>query len=206
MNINTVRKLPKNIGVAFSGGIDSSVLLNICLAKNLNVTLLTYDHQTETSEEEISFAKKMSQKYDVQLFVGRTSETINAGDSKERFWSECRNSWFHSLDYPIATGHNLNDAVEWYLMTALTGNGGYYVEYSNKKVVRPLLLTERQAIEDYAKFHDVEHIVDPTNADSNFNKRNMVRNNLLPYVKQINPGIFNTVKKNIIRKEFHSVV
>lgn len=206
MKINTLKKLPIILNVAFSGGMDSSVLLDVCDARKCSITLLTFDHKTVTSDEEISFAQKTSKQYDVPLIIGNTPLTLQAGDSKERFWSECRNIFFNSQSHPVATGHNLNDAVEWYLMSALVGSGGHYMNYQNKNVIRPLLTTSRQTIEEYCLAHDIKHIVDQTNFDVNFNKRNMVRHALLPCVLKVNPGILNTVKRNIIRKTFTPVL
>jgi tRNA(Ile)-lysidine synthase len=101
----------------------------------------------------------------------------------------------------VVTGHNLNDAAEWYLMTALIGKGGQYINYSNKNVSRPLLVTSRAIIEAYAKSNNVNYIVDGTNFDINFNKRNLVRAQLLPKVLEFNQGFLNTIKRNIIKRE-----
>lgn len=199
--MNVLRTLPDKVIIAFSGGIDSSCLLHLALKnKNREVILGIFDHKTETSIQELEFAHKMANRYKLQLIIGELLTEMKSGDSKERFWSECRNEWFNSLEFPVATGHNLDDALEWYLMTAITGSGGYYMDYSNKNVIRPLLGSTKQDITEYALKHRVEHIQDPTNSDLNFNKRNKVRHNLVPVVKEINPGIYSTIKKNIIRK------
>jgi tRNA(Ile)-lysidine synthetase-like protein len=206
MKINTLKTLPKTLGIAFSGGADSSVMLDVAIKLNREVAILTFDHKNTTSEYEIDFAQRTAKKYDVKLIIGEPYIVFESGDSKERFWSECRNAWFKSFDMPVATGHNLNDATEWYLMTALTGNGGHYMEYSNENIIRPLLTTSRSLIEQYVVENNIAHITDITNGDVNFAKRNKVRHELIPYVLGINPGILKTVKKNIIRKQSNNVV
>lgn len=202
MKINTIRTLPEKLGIAFSGGIDSSVLLDISIKLNREVILVTFDHGDVTSEKEIAFAKETSEKFDIPLIVGSTTSKLCSGQSKESFWSVSRNTWFNSLEMPVATGHHLNDVAEWYMMTALTGNGGYYMDYSNKNVIRPLITTKRCIIEKYAEIHSVNYIIDNTNFDVDFNKRNRVRLELMPVVCNINSGFLNTMKRNIIRKEF----
>lgn len=199
--INTLKRLPNRLGVAFSGGVDSAVMLDIAVRLNREVVLLTFDHQNDTSEEEIEFAHDTAKKYDIKLIIGKSGIVMTSGDSRERFWSSCRNAWFKSFDMmAVATGHNLNDAAEWYLMTALTGNGGYYMDYSNQNIIRPLLVTSKADIIDYAEAKGLTHLDDQTNYDVTFNKRNKVRHDLMPCVLEINPGILGTVKKNVIRK------
>ena len=55
MKINLFRTPPACCYLAFSGGIDSVVLLDILLRKRINVTLLTVDHNTEFSKVELHF-------------------------------------------------------------------------------------------------------------------------------------------------------
>lgn len=197
--MNVLRTLPNKVIVAFSGGIDSSVMLHLAL-KNREVVLGTFDHKNETSDQEIAFAEEVSSNFNIPLIIGSTQEHYSKGDSKEKFWSKCRNDWFNSLQHSVVTGHNLDDALEWYLMTSLTGNGGYYMDYSNKNVLRPLLCITKKEIIDYATKYNVKYISDPTNDDLSFNLRNKVRHELVPIVSKINPGIYSTIRRNIIRK------
>jgi tRNA(Ile)-lysidine synthase len=201
MKINLFRTLNKEVGIAFSGGVDSSVLLDIALSQNKKVTILTYDHSTEQSVKEVYHAIEIKKQYGLPIHIEASRERPKPSESKEAFWSKQRYDWFNSLDMQVVTGHNLNDAAEWYLMTALIGKGGQYINHSNKNVSRPLLVTSRAIIEAYAKSNNVNHIVDETNFDVNFNKRNLVRADLLPKVLEVNPGFLNTIKRNIIKRE-----
>jgi tRNA(Ile)-lysidine synthase len=201
MKINLFRTLPKEVGIAFSGGVDSSVLLDIAISQNKKVTILTYHHQNDQSEKEVCNAIDVSKQYKISLQIATTDTQPKPGESKEAFWSKQRNDWFNSLDMHVVTGHNLNDAAEWYLMTALIGKGGQYINYSNKNVSRPLLVTSRAIIEAYTKSNTVNYIVDETNFDVNFNKRNSVRAELLPKVLEYNPWFLNMIKRNIIKRE-----
>lgn len=199
--INLFRKLPKDIGIAFSGGIDSSVLLDIVLHQNKNVTILTYDHSTEQSEKEVYHAIEVKKQYGLPIHIEASREQPKLGQSKEAFWSKQRNDWFNTLGMQVVTGHNLNDVAEWYLMTAVIGKGGQYINHSNKNVSRPLLVTSRAVIEQYANKNKLNFIVDESNSDETFAKRNLVRAQLLPKVLEVNPGFLNTIKRNIIRRE-----
>lgn len=199
--INLFRTLPKNVGVAFSGGVDSSVLLDIALRQNKNVTILTYDHSNEQSEKEVYNAIEIHKQFGLPIHIEASYNRPKLCESKEAFWSKQRNDWFQSLDMPVVTGHNLNDVAEWYLMSAVIGKGGYYIDYKNKNVSRPLLVTPRCVIEAYAIKERLNCIIDASNSDVTFAKRNLVRAELLPKVLEVNPGFLSTIKRNIIKRE-----
>lgn len=199
--MNLFRKLPKDVGVAFSGGIDSSVLLDVALRLNKNVTILTFDHSNEQSAKEVYHAIEIKKMYGLPINIEASLEQPKKGDSKEAFWSNQRNEWFNTLDMPVLTGHNLNDVAEWYLMTAAIGKGGQYMNYSNKNVRRPLIVTPRVVIENYVEKYKLNVIVDESNADIDFARRNRVRFELLPAVLKINSGFLTTMKKNVIKRE-----
>jgi tRNA(Ile)-lysidine synthetase-like protein len=199
--INTFRTLPRHVGIAFSGGCDSVAMFHIARSLGREITLFTYDHGTATSREEIEFAEMTAAKYAVPLVTHADHLSAPQGDSRERWWSERRNAWLQAAPVPIVTGHHLNDCAEWYLMTALTGQGGFIMNYANNNICRPLITTPRSVIEQYVADNKFEHITDPTNSDITFNKRNRVRAQLLPAVLEVNPGFLNTIKRRIIQRE-----
>jgi tRNA(Ile)-lysidine synthase len=201
--INCFRTLPQKVGIAFSGGVDSAVMLHLAVSLGREVTLYTFDHKSETSNRELDFAYVTSRRYNLELVTGEIKVAeIPCRDSKERYWSAERNTWLNSFDTTICTGHHLDDAAEWYLMTSLQGgNGGYLMNYQVDNIIRPLLLSTKNSLVEYAEDHWLTYITDPTNADRNFNLRNKVRLELLPKVLEIFPGYMNTVKRKIIVKE-----
>ena len=56
------------------------------------------------------------------------------------------------------------------------------------KLIRPLLTTSRAVIEDYLRRYRIPHVEDSTNRDDAYS-RNKVRHQVLPVLKEINPGI-----------------
>lgn len=200
MMLNVFRSLPRRVGIAFSGGVDSVAMLHAAMQRQCEICLYTFDHKTSTSEQEVSFAEHIAREYDLDIKIGTGSSAVPKGDSAERWWSEQRNSWFNAQDDIICTGHHLDDAAEWYLMTAATGNGGFLLDYQNRNVIRPLITTRKDAVRRFVEGR-FEFIEDPTNADINFNLRNRVRHIVLPTMLSINPGLLNTIKRRIIEKE-----
>lgn len=172
------------------------VLLHSLLVKRVNVTLLTVDHNTEFSKTELAFCQEVAQKHelDYKLF---SMPVFDRSTSLEAFWSRKRNAIFQSMDKPVLTGHHLSDATEWYLMTSCQGKSRV-MAYQNNNVIRPLLTTPKKRIVEYANHHRLKYLTDPTNADNGFNLRNKVRNNLMPNVLTVFPGLENTVRKLIL--------
>jgi tRNA(Ile)-lysidine synthase len=199
MKLVPFRTVPKECYLAFSGGIDSSALLRLLIFKKIQVTLLVIDHLTEFGKLGISFAKEMAKLYNIDVVVKKV-KAYDESTSLEAFWSRERNSIFQSMDKPVLTAHHLNDVTEWYFMTCCQGNGRL-MSYQNNNVLRPLITTPKEKIRLYAKEHDLKYIDDPSNKDSNFCLRNKVRNVMLPFVADTFPGLQNTVRRLIVKKE-----
>jgi tRNA(Ile)-lysidine synthase len=197
MNINVIRTLPYDICIAFSGGIDSVVMAHKAMSQNKNVTLLFFNHGNDLANEEQAFAEEFAKKYSLHIIVGKCKETLVG--SKEKFWRDSRYEFFRSIRSVIATGHNLDDAVEWYLLTCMRGEG-HYMDYRHANVIRPLLLTAKADIVKYADGHKLEWFDDKTNLDPEFTYRNKIRHNILPACLEINPGLYTTVANNVRRR------
>ncbi|MCQ2184788.1 MAG: tRNA lysidine(34) synthetase TilS, partial [Bacteroidales bacterium] len=64
------------------------------------------------------------------------------------------------------------------------------------RLVRPLLGMSREEIEGYASTHSVPYHTDSTNSDTTY-RRNAIRHNVLPALKEINPSIIRTLGDNM---------
>lgn len=89
----------------------------------------------------------------------------------------------------IATAHNAEDNAETMLLHLLRGSGlrgltGIRPRRDN--LVRPLLTTRRQDIEDYLHRYGLPHVEDSSNADERFT-RNRVRRQVIPLLEQLQP-------------------
>lgn len=140
---------------------------------------------------------RIAKEWGVPLVVEFNKDKINS--NKEHQWHEQRYKFFHSLNGVVATGHHLNDALEWYIITCLRG-GGHFMEYRNQNVIRPFLITKKAKLEEYASKYDVPFISDPSNTDGSFALRNDIRKNLIPEIHRINPGLATVVRNKIVSK------
>ena len=200
--MNLLRRLDKDkkYYVAFSGGVDSVVLTHYLLQKGYNIILLNIDHLNDWSKIEKDFTIKFGVKYNLPCRLFSINRQPITGESKEAIWSKEREAIFQQLEYNVLTGHHLDDAVEWYVMTTLGQGKSYLLNYQNENIFRPLLLVKKEDIIEYAVKHNLDYLVDPSNLEDNA-LRNKVRLKLLPEITQVFPGIRKVVRKLILNKE-----
>jgi len=198
--IRIIRKIPRNVTIAFSGGIDSVVFTEFLLKGKRKINLAFFNHDTNTSRIAQDFVEKYAEMNNLNLKVGHP--TGHRGKrSLEEFWRDERYNFLQSLNEKfIITGHHLNDVVETWVMSALHGKPKlipYRREGTN--IYRPFLMTEKSVILNFAKKNNLMWSEDPSNANTNF-IRNHIRHNMMPLVLKVNPGIKTTIRKKLLEK------
>ena len=190
--------MPKKIYVACSGGVDSVAAAAI-LSEWRDVTLAHFSHQDHAAEQELETVSALAQKLNLPLVAGFQSGTIQWYRNAEANWRLARYQWFHSLDAPVATGHTLDDAVEWYMMTCLRGRGEY-MPHRNRNVFRPFLLTDKPQLIKYCEQKCLSWWEDPGNHDPEFSLRSKARSSLLPAALECEPGLRRMVRRRLVDK------
>lgn len=191
------KSVPEKLYVACSGGVDSVAIAAI-LSEWRDVTLLHFSHTDHAAAQELEVVANLAYHLDVPLITSYQTQDQKAGNAEAQ-WRNARYAWFHNLDMPVATGHTLNDAVEWYLMTCLRGRGEF-MPVENKNVFRPFLLTEKSELLKYAMQRGLIWWDDPTNHDPEFGLRSRVRNRLVSVAEDCEPGLKNMVRRRLIEK------
>lgn len=192
--IRLLCKVPNDIIVACSGGPDSMAALSFLSARGKrNVRAAYFNHQTEHGHKAEAFIRNYCRENKVQLIVGRLDGTKAQNQSLEEFWSAERNKWFESLELPVISGHHLQDAVEWWLFSAMHGNPKL-IPISRNNILRPFLSTDPQSFIEWCERKGVPYILDPGNNDQKF-MRSIIRNKILPDVLRVNPGISTVIRK-----------
>ncbi len=184
--------------VAYSGGVDSSVLLHIInklsIEMNFQYDFVYINHSmNQNANHIVSFAKYFSKKNNVNFIYDEIIDKPKK--NKESFFRSFRYKYFNDLvdkgEYNfIFTAHHYNDQIETLYMRTI----GRYdwtnllgVREFNKFVRRPLIQTNKKNIISYAINSGIPWFFDNTNNDNN-NKRNEVRNIIL-----VNKNIFNKI-------------
>jgi len=199
MKISFFKRINTPVYLAFSGGVDSAVLLHLLVKRKVDVKLLFIHHRGNFCDEEQLFAENLSKELGIELLV-KQIEAFKGPGSKEAYWSRERYKIFQAMDRMVLTGHHLDDAVEWYIMSTFQGTPKI-LEYQNNNVIRPLICTPKSKIYEYAQNRNLEHLSDPSNSDPNSGLRNKTRIKLMGSVHECYPGLRTTVCRLIREKE-----
>lgn len=205
-NIDDIKN--KTLAVAYSGGIDSQVLLNIAyrlkeeLSFNLIIIHVNYNLRGEDSTNDELFARDMAKKYNIDIYVKEIKPNsyngkniqLEARNDRYNFFEELHNKKIY--DY-LLIAHNKDDLAETIIYRMIKGSGtNVYKSLRDKKgyILRPILNFYRKDIESYARNNNLEHREDVSNK-KNYYSRNKIRNLIIPMLEEINTN----AKNNIIR-------
>lgn len=183
---------------AVSGGVDSLTMAQWMSDRGVEFRVAHYVHDSDFAVEELKFVTEVCHSRGWELIVAHQTPGPRTG-GLEAYWRQGRYQFFNSLPGTVATAHTLDDAVEWYLFSALRGEP-HFMSHSNGNVVRPFITTRKSRVVDYARERGVKWLEDPSNLDPHFATRNYIRTNLIEPAQVVNPGLFNMVARNIQRK------
>lgn len=190
-------RLPKQIIVAFSGGVDSVAITDF-LSKKHQVTCAFFHHGTENSTRAQKFVENFCSERGLDLILGKISLERPPKTSIEEFWRDERYKFLESLETQVITGHNLDDCVETYLHSALHGSPKV-IPLRRNNIARPFITTSKSQFIDWCKRKNISWCEDLSNQDTKY-MRNYIRHELMPHALKVNPGLSKTVKKIILRQ------
>lgn len=180
--------------IAFSGGLDSTVLLHLLadLAAREVLPPLSAVHihhgLQAAADAWPEHCQVVCDALAVPLKVMHV-QVATTGASLERAARDARYAAFSQLSAAgevLLTAQHQDDQAETLLFRLLRGAGVRGLAgmprlrpLGEGQVLRPLLDTPRKTLEAYAEAHDLRWIEDPSNADSQFS-RNFLRREVLP--------------------------
>jgi len=220
--VNTIVKMvPSDIArgvvVAFSGGADSLALLIslIPLVPPAKIVAVYVNHNLRQASEllaEEALNRQNCRKLRVPLVVVKLERGAVASCALKRdkgLEDAARHLRYEALQriagerqFPyIATGHTKDDQGETVLMRLLQGAGPVSmgaIEPQRGNIIRPLLNTERSAVERCVKEHGLRWSEDSTNTEEVY-LRNKIRHRLIPVIKEIFPNYLESVSQGARR-------
>jgi tRNA(Ile)-lysidine synthase len=179
-----LKRLPadRTIGVALSGGGDSTALLHLCLAAGLRVEAVTVDHRLrpESAAEAAAVAascRTLSVPHAV-LAWEHGAISGNLMDAARRARIGLIRDWALSRGIGIVVlGHTRDDVAETVLMglaraAGLAGLSGMRAEWedSGLRFLRPLLEAGREELRDWLRGRGIAWVEDPTNENDRFTR------------------------------------
>ena len=190
--------MPKQLTVAFSGGVDSVAIVDFLTRKH-ELDCAFFHHGTENSERAYQFVAKFCAERDLPLIVGFLSSSQKPSDlSMEEYWRDERYKFLSGLG-TVVTGHHLDDCVETYLMSAMHGTPKV-IPMTRNNVIRPFLTTSKNVLVNWCERRGITWCHDTSNDDTKY-MRNYVRHNLMPHALKVNPGLHSLVKRIVERKQ-----
>lgn len=191
--------VPTEFFLACSGGPDSMAALDF-LTNNRSdrkVTPVFFHHNTDTSSRSLDLLLKFSKDRSLPLELDGLSREKDKDESLEEYWRNERLRFFYSLQGPVVTAHNLDDAIETWIFTSLHGKPSL-IPYQNRNVIRPFLLTEKSTLLSWCARRGIPFYNDPSNQDVHRFTRAWIRYKIIPAALQVNPGLRKTVRKLIL--------
>ncbi|WP_257267159.1 tRNA lysidine(34) synthetase TilS [Endozoicomonas sp. ONNA2] len=195
-------QLPCPLTVAFSGGVDSTVLLHLltCLryrSGTADVRAVHVHHGlSRYADQWAEHCQWVCEQWQVPLTIARVI-LENDGYGPEQAAREARYRVFIKTVEAggcLLQGHHRDDQAETVLLRLFRGTGVDGIQgipeqrsLGNGCLLRPLLSVARSAIEDYAGANNLPFIEDDSNTDERFS-RNFLRQRLIPMVEGRWPG------------------
>jgi tRNA(Ile)-lysidine synthase len=200
----------RKVRVAYSGGIDSSVLLHAAslMAKQGGhvVQAIHINHQLHQDSSQWSqHCLDYCQALNVPLTTIEVNVQAHMQHGLEGAARAARYAAFAEAlheDDVLLTAHHADDQVETLLLQLLRGAGpgglsGCAAEtpFAEALLLRPLLNVTRQEIEYYAKQNDLDWLEDPSNQSTQYN-RNYLRHEVIPVLQQRWPQLQKTISRS----------
>ncbi len=194
--------------VGFSGGADSTALLNmLALYGELHGAPVYAAHvnhgiRGEEADRDEEFCRQTCAALGIELFVLRADVPAIAkerGDSIETAARQVRYDFFDSVmkdkGIPLlATAHNADDNLETMLFnlvrgSSLSGIKGIPETRSCRygTVIRPILSMSKADILSFCEANSLSYVTDSTNTDTDYT-RNKIRAEIIPLLCEINGG------------------
>lgn len=197
------------IFIAYSGGIDSHVLLQLCastLCLKQKLVAVHVHHGLQLKADSWAIhCRKIAKELSVDFLLLKANASAKLGESPEE---AARNSRYAALkpliqfnDVLLIAQHR-EDQLETILLQLFRGSGliglagiPKYADFGNGIMLRPLLGVPKRFIRDYAIEQQLVWVDDPSNKSNSFD-RNFLRNAVIPLLKERWPSLDKTVARS----------
>ena len=202
--------------IAYSGGIDSSVLLD-CFLKLSRITPIKIRsiHVNHGISEEANRFEDHCMKICKEYGINHISKKLNL-KLTSNIEEQCRQARYKELcencqdDEVIITAHHEEDQIETFFLRLVRGSGSRGLScmkstsaYGDNLISRPFLKIPKEEIEEYSRDNNVKYIEDTSNNNNKYD-RNFLRNELIPLLKSRWPSVNKNITNNILVHDIQS--
>jgi len=194
--------------IAFSTGPDSTCLLDALYKiyrSKIEFILCYVNHglrpgRVLKSEEKLTkeYAQRYKASYKILKIKFLKKGNIEARAREERY-KALLNYMRQTDTQRIILGHNLDDVVETFFMNLIRGSGARGLESIppvRLPFIRPLINLKKSEILNYLINQQLPYSLDETNISLEY-RRNILRHKIIPKMVEINPRLYDTIKKEI---------
>ncbi len=196
--------------LALSGGLDSSVLLALCVeqqsALGFKLQAIHINHQVSAHAAKwADFCKSLCLTHNIQ-FIEKKVEIDHQSESG--FEAEARQKRYAALasclakDDVLLTAHHQDDQAETLLLQLLRGAGPKGLSampvtktLGHGLLARPLLSVTREALRDYAESMKLAWVDDESNTNKSYS-RNYLRHDVLPVLTKRFPKAIQALARS----------
>ncbi len=188
---------PKKILVAFSGGLDSTVLLSLFvklkkITPHFQLRAIHIHHGISPNADSWALhCQQVCQQLGIPLIIEKI-----AFDRVKNIEANARTARYQAIkqhlqqDEVLTTAHHQNDVVETFFLNLKRGSGLQGLSAMQREsqlwemsILRPLLYFSREQLEIYARSEKLAWIEDESNQQNHYD-RNFLRNEILPKLQQ----------------------
>ncbi|MCI9481633.1 MAG: tRNA lysidine(34) synthetase TilS [Oscillibacter sp.] len=195
---------PPRLLAAVSGGLDSMCLLRFLLdwqAENGGTVIAAhFNHRLrgETADRDEEFVRNWCRENGVPFVRGDGDTRAYARHEGLSIEEAARRLRYGFLERTakakkcawILTAHHADDNAETMLLNLIRGSGSRGlsgIPAIRGNIARPFLWETRAELERYAAARGIPHVEDETNQDPGAASRNLLRQRVLPALREINP-------------------
>ncbi len=204
-HLRLLQKPIDRLVLAFSGGLDSCVLLHLLslCPSNFKILIWHVNHGLLANAADMEgFCQGIANQYNFEFMVSH----LHLNSKESNLEAKARNARYAVFEKTLnkkeclLTAHHADDQVETFLLNSLRGSGNAglrgiasYKSEGNFRMLRPLLNVGRAELVQYADQIKLKWFEDPSNQSDRFD-RNYLRNQVIPLIRLRWSGYLDSIR------------